>query len=87
MGRDRTGAYTALFVMLLAEQRSQNTPDLQNAIECDYEKTPSLEKHKIGRMKNFMVQMSNLGGVSQFIQNKCGIDSHLLKKASDRFYK
>jgi hypothetical protein len=58
-----------------------------NAIECDYEKTSALEKHKIGRMKEFMLEMQSKGGVSKFIEAECNIKPEILSKAADQFIK
>jgi hypothetical protein len=58
-----------------------------NAIECDYEKTSALEKHKIGRMKNFLNDMSAKGGVSNFIINECKINSETIFQAASQFVK
>ncbi|MES2614253.1 MAG: tyrosine-protein phosphatase [Bdellovibrionota bacterium] len=91
MGRDRTGAFTAMFTMMLAEEQTQTTSfateEMQDAIECDYEKTHSLEKEKIGRMKNFLKHMEKQGGVSQFIENECGIDKKTMKLGAENFFK
>lgn len=86
MGRDRTGAYTAMLTMMLAEQKSFNNTEMENAIECDYEKTHSLEKEKIGKMKNFLQDMKKQGGVSQFIENKCGINKQTMQAAANNFF-
>lgn len=85
IGRDRTGTYTAMLSMMLAEQKFYGNKELINAIECDYEKTSSLEKDKIGRMKNFLLDMEKNGGVSKFIENQCGIEKQALKAAADKF--
>jgi hypothetical protein len=85
MGRDRTGAYTALLTMLLAEQKSYAKTKMEEAIECDYEKTPSLEKEKVGRMKTFLYSLESRGGVSLFVQTQCNIAPELIKKAASEF--
>lgn len=86
VGRDRTGAFTAMFTMMLAEQKSYDTHSMQDAIECDYEKTRALEKEKIGKMKTFMQELEQQGGVSYFIEKQCGISKQTLKSAADNFF-
>ena len=87
IGRDRTGAYAALLSMMLIEQRFYNVEKMQNAIECDYEKTQSLPKNEYGKMKNFLEYMDDHGGVGSFIQKQCNITDETLELASDEFYK
>ena len=87
VGRDRTGAFAAMMSMIMLEQKNLVSEETINAIECDYEKTSALEKHKIGRMKNFMTEMKDKGGVSQFIENECGIKPNTLLQAANQFIK
>jgi hypothetical protein len=87
MGRDRTGAFTAMLTMSLAEANNYPVSPMQDAIECDYQKTHSLEKNKIGKMKHFLIQMENQGGVSRFLEQTCGIDKMQIKNAARNFFK
>ncbi len=85
MGQDRTGAYSALLASALAGQAGFRDASLVNAIECDYEKTHSLEKEKRGRMINFIKQLEIHGGSSLFLQKQCGIKASDIYKASQEF--
>ena len=87
VGRDRTGAFAAMMSMMMLEQKNLSNDEMINAIECDYEKTSALEKHKIGRMKNFMKEMQAGGGVSKFIENTCEIKPETLAQAANQFIK
>lgn len=87
VGRDRTGAFAAMMSMIMLEQKKLSNTEMINAIECDYEKTSALEKQKIGRMKDFMLEMQSKGGVSKFIETECNINPEILSKAADQFIK
>lgn len=84
-GRDRTGTFAAMLTMLLAEQKHLNTRQIQNAIECDYEKTSSLGMDKKGRMLRVLQELQYKGGVTSFINDHCHIPSSVITKAADNF--
>lgn len=84
-GRDRTGAFAAMLSIMLAEQKGLANEDLINAIECDYEKTSSLEKDKFGKMKIFISDFEKKGGISKFIATQCMIDQSKISQAADHF--
>lgn len=86
IGRDRTGAFTALLTMLLAEQKKFPKNTIIDGIECDYEKTSALEKEKVGRMRNFLREMEAKGGVSLFIEKQCSIAKPIFQTAADNFF-
>lgn len=83
-GRDRTGTISALITALAAEEAGQLTPQMLEAIECDYRKTQSLGREKYGRQRRFIRHMLDKGGVSFFLQQQCGLDSQFLTRASTR---
>lgn len=85
VGRDRTGDFAAMLVYMLLEEKHMNTPEMIDALECDYEKTSALEKYKIGHIKDFLQQMQNDGGVKKFIQSQCNISDSLISDASENF--
>lgn len=87
VGRDRTGAFAAMISMIALEQNNLVNDTTIEAIECDYEKTSALEKHKIGRMRTFMKDMQSRGGVSSFLEKECGITSDLMLQAANNFIK
>ncbi len=71
--------------MLLAEQRALPYEATAQAIECDYEKTPSLEADKKGRMLNFVQELKKQGGTTAFVYNQSKIPLLDIKKAADNF--
>lgn len=86
VGRDRTGAFAAMLVMALAEQRNLPHEEIVSAIECDYEKTHSLESFKRGHMKAFLNETTaNQGGVSAFLEKECGLTQQVMQGASSHF--
>jgi hypothetical protein len=85
VGRDRTGAFAAMLSIMLAEQKGLVNENLINAVECDYEKTSSLEKDKFGKMKKFISDFESKGGVSQFIATQCMISQSKISQAADHF--
>lgn len=87
VGRDRTGTFAAMMSMMMLEKKNLSNQEMINAIECDYEKTSDLEKHKIGRMKDFMNEMKEKGGVSKFIESECRINSETIYQAANQFIK
>ncbi|APJ04805.1 tyrosine-protein phosphatase [Silvanigrella aquatica] len=87
VGRDRTGTFAAMMSLIMLEQKKLSNAEMINAIECDYEKTSALEKHKIGRMKNFMEEMQSHGGISKFIEGECHIPFETLSLAASQFIK
>lgn len=87
VGRDRTGTFAAMMSMLMLEQKNLSNQEMINAIECDYEKTSALEKHKIGRMKDFMTEMQAKGGISKFIESECKISPNVISQAANQFLK
>lgn len=87
VGRDRTGAFAAMLSAMALEQKKLLNESTIDAIECDYEKTSALEKHKIGKMKNFISEQQKNGGISHFLQKECGINKDLMEKAANSFIK
>jgi hypothetical protein len=87
VGRDRTGAFTAMISMMMAEQKKLPSDEVINAIECDFEKTSALEKEQFGKMKKFMLEMKENGGVSKFIENTCEIKKETIAQAAEQFVK
>lgn len=84
-GRDRTGDFIAILVYILLEERHLNTVEAINALECDYEKTSSLELKQIGHIKNFLTNIKNKKDLKKFIQSQCNISNELITKASQNF--
>ncbi|GHS88375.1 hypothetical protein FACS189487_06490 [Campylobacterota bacterium] len=84
-GRDRTGAFAAMFSTMLAEQKEIVDEKFIDALECDYQKTSSLKQEKYGHIKLFIEDMQKSGGVSKFIETKCGIDPATMRNAADHF--
>lgn len=76
-GRDRTGAVAAITAALIFEYRASGLDEaMLDLIECDYQKSASLKKHKYGRMRTFLSEtVEKYGSVSQFIAQKCNITS------------
>jgi len=87
LGRDRTGAFTAILTYMLLEAQNLNSLKMQDAIECDFEKTTALSKDQYGLMKSFLTEMENKGGVKSFIQSQCSISDELILSASQNFIK
>ncbi len=87
VGRDRTGTFSAMMSMMMLEQKNLSNKEMIDAIECDYEKTSSLEYHKIGKMRDFINEMQAKGGVSKFIENECKINSETILQAAIQFIK
>lgn len=85
VGRDRTGAFAAMLTLMLAEQENLVDEHLINAIECDYEKTSSLEFEKFGKMAKFAKTLSKEGGISNFIEKQCHADPLQIKNAAKHF--
>lgn len=86
VGRDRTGAFAAMLAMALAEQKNLPHEKIVDAIECDYEKTRSLESFKKGKMKQFLNETkASQQGVSTFLEKECDINKELLSEAASRF--
>ncbi|WP_186648468.1 tyrosine-protein phosphatase [Fluviispira vulneris] len=87
VGRDRTGTFAAMIAMMLSEKKNIANENVIESIECDYEKTTALESFKKGRMENFLKEMVEQGGVSEFIQTQCDLSSDLIVQAADNFIK
>ena len=83
-GRDRTGVISALLIAMASEKAGLLDEKMINAIECDYRKTQSLAKEKYGRMSNFIRNLINRGGVSEFLLEQCNLPTHIISKASER---
>ena len=83
-GRDRSGAISALLIAMASEKAGLLDERMIRAIECDYKKTQSLAKEKYGRMSNFIRNLINRGGVSEFLIEKCNLPTHIISKASER---
>lgn len=77
-GRDRTGAIAAILVALVAESVNKLDSRMITAIECDYQKTQSLEVEKQGRMRRFIAEIVRQGGMSQFISSQCNVSPEVI---------
>ena len=82
-GRDRTGAYAALLQALVAELADRLDDAMLAAIECDYRATRSLKPYKFGRMKSFISDLMQRGGVTTFLSATCGIEPATLRQLTD----
>jgi len=88
VGRDRTGAFSALLAATLADMQQKLDDKVVDAIECDYEKTKKLEGWKKGHMKAFVNDLkSHYGGPVSFLREKCGFTEQSFEKASQKFLK
>ena len=83
-GRDRSGAISALLIAMASEKAGLLDERMIRTIECDYRKTQSLAKEKYGRISNFIRNLINRGGVSEFLIEKCNLPTHIISKASER---
>ena len=83
-GRDRSGAISALLVAMASEKVGLLDERMISAIECDYRKTESLIEDKYGRMKNFIKNLINGGGVNEFLIQKCNLPANIISEASKR---
>ena len=87
-GRDRTGMMIGVLAASLMEQKKIPVGVIDNLLECDYRKTPSLEKEKYGRLETLLKGMREESrSVSQFLIQTCHIDPNNLKKAAFHFVK
>jgi hypothetical protein len=84
-GKDRTGTYAALTSALVAEHLGKLDEKMLEAIECDYRKSVRLESHKYGRMRNFVTDLQQRGGIAKFLEEKCQIDQATVTALADRF--
>lgn len=85
VGRDRIGDFIAMLIVILLEGTPFYTPEIIDALECDYEKTPSLSSEKVGHIKNFLIEMKAQNGLKKFIQNRCHIPDEVITKARQNF--
>ena len=83
-GRDRSGAISALLIAMAYEKAGLLDERMIRAIECDYRKTQSLAKEKYGRMSNFIRNLINRGGVSEFLIEQCNLPEKFISRASER---
>lgn len=83
-GRDRTGAVAGIVSSLVYEGMGhQIDAKFLAALECDYQKSPSLKEHKYGRVKKFVEDaISESSSVTAFIEKQCSIDKDTLARAS-----
>jgi hypothetical protein len=87
VGRDRTGAFAAMLVMSLAENKDLRLDKIRDAIECDYQKTSALEPFKRGSMKSFLEKTQNEIPIWKFIEKKCSIPQEKFALAAQYFIK
>lgn len=85
-GKDRTGTYSALTAALAAEMHGSLDSRMIEAIECDYQKSESLEKDKYGRMQRLLTELQARGGVERFFVETCQLDPAVLRTVADRLY-
>ena len=83
-GRDRTGAIAALLSAIVAESTKDLDSRMIGAIECDYQKTKSLDEEKHGRMGYFITQIIRQGGVNNFVSKNCNIDPEVIAAFSKK---
>jgi len=82
-GRDRTGAMAAIIPTLLYESAGHQVDEkFVNALECDYQKSPSLKEHKYGRIRTFLADTTSEGGTfTDWIREQCDLSPAVLSKA------
>jgi hypothetical protein len=72
-GKDRAATNSALLAALAAEHAGRLDDRMIAALECDYRKSKRLERDKYGRMDQFIRGLRDGGGVTQFLQSRCGL--------------
>ncbi len=83
-GRDRSGAISALLIAMVSEKAGMLDEKMINAIECDYRKTESLIEGKYGRMSKFIRNLVNMGGVGEFLIQKCNLPKNIISQAAEK---
>ena len=81
-GRDRTGAFAAMWSAMFLERAGVERKAIVEAIECDYRKSASLAPQKYGRMEKFLGKIWKRGEtIEQFVQSQCELDPALIANA------
>ncbi len=84
-GRDRTGFYSVMLMLSLAEQKMKVTSEIQKAALCDYSKSTRLPKNAEAKMTQFIEETEQKGGFSKFLMENCHLDPKLFSLAAESF--